>query len=171
VTIVSARTARQFSAALGCLYASPSREMLDRATAEAIDALFPGRPHTERADWADWLCKPETLARDDGYPKNMPALLLLELLQPHVRRCQCRLAARPDHGTAPANIQHPPTGLTSREDEVLKRIALGETDAEIGRGLGISPKTVGKHVEHILHKFGVETRTGAVIYMHSPPDP
>ncbi len=58
--------------------------------------------------------------------------------------------------------------LTPRECEVLMRVGFGETDTEIGRVLGISPKTVSKHVEHILHKLGVETRTAAVVHMLSP---
>jgi len=51
--------------------------------------------------------------------------------------------------------------LTRREQEVLQRIALGETDATIGRTLGITSKTASKHVENILRKLGVETRTAA----------
>ena len=54
--------------------------------------------------------------------------------------------------------------LTRREGEVLQRIALGETDAAIGRALGISPKTASKHVENILRKLGVETRTAAAVF-------
>ena len=50
-----------------------------------------------------------------------------------------------------------------REQEVLHRIALGETDAAIGLALGISPKTASKHVENILRKLGVETRTAAAV--------
>jgi DNA-binding NarL/FixJ family response regulator len=53
--------------------------------------------------------------------------------------------------------------LTRREKEVLHRISLGETDAGIGSALGISPKTASKHVENILRKLGVETRTAAAL--------
>lgn len=52
--------------------------------------------------------------------------------------------------------------LTHREREVLQHVALGETDAAIGRALAIAPKTASKHVENILRKLGVETRTAAV---------
>lgn len=51
--------------------------------------------------------------------------------------------------------------LSVRERGVLRRITLGETDAEAGRELGISTRTVGKHIENILAKLGVETRTAA----------
>ena len=55
--------------------------------------------------------------------------------------------------------------LTRREQEVLRRIALGETDAVIGQTLGIAPKTASKHVENILRKLGVETRTAAALQL------
>ena len=51
--------------------------------------------------------------------------------------------------------------LTRRESEVLSYVAFGKTDREIGIILGISPRTVSKHVEHILEELGVETRTAA----------
>lgn len=54
-------------------------------------------------------------------------------------------------------------GLTPRECEVLVWAARGKRDSEIARILGIAPKTVGKHIEHILKKLAVETRTGAAI--------
>ncbi len=51
--------------------------------------------------------------------------------------------------------------LTPRETEVLSWIAKGKTDREIGDILGISPRTVNKHLEHTFTKLGVETRTAA----------
>ena len=53
-------------------------------------------------------------------------------------------------------------GLSRREAEVLNWIADGKTDEVIGMMLGISTRTVQKHVEHIFHKLAVETRTAAV---------
>jgi len=52
-------------------------------------------------------------------------------------------------------------GLTLREAEVLYWAAMGKTNRDIGDILGSSPRTVTKHMEHILHKMGVETRTAA----------
>ena len=51
--------------------------------------------------------------------------------------------------------------LTRRESEVLAYVAVGKTNPEIGTILGISSRTVSKHVEHILERLGVETRTAA----------
>jgi DNA-binding CsgD family transcriptional regulator/PAS domain-containing protein len=52
-------------------------------------------------------------------------------------------------------------GLTPREAEVLAWIAQGKTNAEIGVLLGTSPRTIDKHVERVLTKLRVESRTAA----------
>ena len=52
--------------------------------------------------------------------------------------------------------------LTPRETEVLSWLAKGKTNRDIGDILGMSPRTVNKHLEHIFEKLGVETRTAAV---------
>ena len=52
-------------------------------------------------------------------------------------------------------------GLTPREAEVLRWVAAGKTNREIGLILSLSPRTVTKHLEHIFAKLGVETRTAA----------
>ena len=52
--------------------------------------------------------------------------------------------------------------LTAREREVLQWLSGGKTDRDIGEILGISPRTVHKHLQRIYEKLGVETRTAAV---------
>jgi DNA-binding CsgD family transcriptional regulator len=54
-------------------------------------------------------------------------------------------------------------GLTPRESEVLAWVAKGKTNAEVGRILEMSNRTVQKHLEHIYQKLGVETRTTATV--------
>jgi len=51
--------------------------------------------------------------------------------------------------------------LTRRESEILAYVAIGKTNPEIAIVLGISSRTVSKHIEHILERLGVETRTAA----------
>jgi DNA-binding CsgD family transcriptional regulator len=51
--------------------------------------------------------------------------------------------------------------LTRRESEVLAYVAVGKTNPEIGIILGISSRTVSKHIEHILDGLSVDTRTAA----------
>jgi DNA-binding NarL/FixJ family response regulator len=51
--------------------------------------------------------------------------------------------------------------LTPRETDVLCWVAKGKTNRDIGEILGMSPRTVNKHLEHIFVKLGVETRAAA----------
>ncbi|MCD2188989.1 helix-turn-helix transcriptional regulator [Actinomycetospora soli] len=55
----------------------------------------------------------------------------------------------------------PPDGLTVRELHVLAALADGLSNAQIGRRCGISARTVGTHVEHILMKTGTRNRAEA----------
>jgi DNA-binding CsgD family transcriptional regulator len=52
-------------------------------------------------------------------------------------------------------------GLTRREIEVLTLLARGASNPAIARELHVSPRTIATHVEHILEKLGVSTRTAA----------
>lgn len=54
-------------------------------------------------------------------------------------------------------------GLSPREAEVLALVAEGRTNAEVARLLFASPRTIGKHLEHIYRKLGVENRSAAVL--------
>jgi two-component system, NarL family, nitrate/nitrite response regulator NarL len=55
-----------------------------------------------------------------------------------------------------------PRRLTRRELDVLSLLVEGLSQPEIAERLFISPKTVGKHIEHILPKLGVHNRAQAV---------
>jgi HD-GYP domain-containing protein (c-di-GMP phosphodiesterase class II) len=57
-----------------------------------------------------------------------------------------------------------PSGLTEREVEVLKLLALGLSNKEIAARLVISPKTVGTHVEHIYSKIDASSRATASLF-------
>lgn len=52
-------------------------------------------------------------------------------------------------------------GLTPRECDVMQWICEGKRDREIATILGLSARTVEKHVGHIFEKLAVETRTAA----------
>ena len=57
-----------------------------------------------------------------------------------------------------------PAGLTEREVEVLRLIARGASNKVAAEQLGLSPKTVGHHVQHVYSKIGVSTRAGAALF-------
>jgi DNA-binding NarL/FixJ family response regulator len=51
--------------------------------------------------------------------------------------------------------------LTEREAEVLLWISRGKANREISEILGISPRTVNKHLEQVFEKMGIENRASA----------
>ena len=59
-------------------------------------------------------------------------------------------------------VRTPRTSLTPRELEVLKLVASGSSNREIGRTLLLSEATVKSHLVHIYDKLGVRSRTSAV---------
>jgi two-component system, NarL family, nitrate/nitrite response regulator NarL len=62
----------------------------------------------------------------------------------------------------PRLTQDDPFGLTRREREVLSLLVDGLTQVDIADRLYLSPKTVGTHIQRILGKMGVNSRTQAV---------
>ena len=57
-----------------------------------------------------------------------------------------------------------PAGLTNREVEVLRLLALGLSNRDVAARLVLSPKTVGAHVEHIYAKTGASNRATAGLF-------
>ena len=57
-----------------------------------------------------------------------------------------------------------PAGLTPREVDVLRLLARGLSNKEIGARLVISPKTAGSHIEHIYAKIDASSRAAASLY-------
>jgi DNA-binding CsgD family transcriptional regulator len=81
---------------------------------------------------------------------------IVELMRPSLIRVQRAAYAR-RHGKEDAAAR-----LTPREQEVLAWIARGKTSRQIAGILCVSPHTVRKHIEHILGKLDVSTRSAAV---------
>lgn len=61
--------------------------------------------------------------------------------------------------------------LTDRESEVLLWLARGKGNAEIAIILGISPRTINKHLEQVFRKLSVENRTSAAVMALKKLDP
>ena len=58
---------------------------------------------------------------------------------------------------------HDPDELTQREGQVLRRLALGESNRVIAAALGVSEETVKTHVANVLSKLQVENRAQAAV--------
>lgn len=86
---------------------------------------------------------------------------LLDLLRGPLGRCRARLRTR--HG---ASTGADGARLTVREAQVLEQVALGRTNAAIGRSINCSPRTVSKHLENIYKKLSVANRAAAVAHTH-----
>lgn len=104
----------------------------------------------------DYVTKPlktdEVLARVAAHLRTARELQAARRLP--VNRPQARTAL----DLAPLSSRYQ---LTGREVEVLHWVACGKTNRDIGDILGLSPRTVNKHLEHVYVKLGVETRTAA----------
>ena len=76
-----------------------------------------------------------------------------------------RVAVRLDgiQAQPPPSPQYP-GGLSQREVEILRLVAVGKTDREIAEELFISFRTVGNHVRNILNKTNTINRTEAATY-------
>jgi DNA-binding NarL/FixJ family response regulator len=84
------------------------------------------------------------------------------LLSPSVA---AKLLDRVRESPAPPSIPDATqASLTDRELEVLKLLASGMDNADIGRSLFISPSTVKNHISSILLKLQIENRIQAAVY-------
>lgn len=78
-----------------------------------------------------------------------------------------RLASRFNYLEAPAGMApRYPAGLSEREVEVLRHMAMGRTNQQIADALSISRFTVIRHATNIYAKIGATNRTDAASYAH-----
>ncbi len=89
------------------------------------------------------------------------------LIYPSVARRVLDEFGRLRVGAAPADDDQGYSDLTPREREVLKLIASGRANKEIGTELGISERTVKTHISNIFSKLQLTDRTQAALYVHN----
>jgi DNA-binding NarL/FixJ family response regulator len=109
-----------------------------------------------------WLC--------DGISGGQPPTFIVdqsgERLRVHFLCCEsdsvCLLLERSPKVSAASGVR---STLTERQTEVLSWVARGKTNAEIGKILSLKTKTIGKYLERIFPKLGVENRTAAASFV------
>jgi DNA-binding CsgD family transcriptional regulator/tetratricopeptide (TPR) repeat protein len=128
-----------------------------------------GRAATARTSWQRLRCPYEAaLALADGGTEEGLRQSFGELEQLGMHAVAARVARRlreagvraVPRGRRPSTRAHP-AGLTMREAEILRLLGEGLRNADIGKKLFISAKTVDHHVSAILGKLGVNSRAAA----------
>ena len=116
------------------------------AAADVLAALGESRPHRPAFD-------------DRHAVKELRAMVEQGALD--ARAVQAVLEGR---GVVPARKAAWPGGLSDREVEVVRLVAVGRTNKEIGALLGMSARTAQKHVMNVYDKLGLESRAGLALY-------
>lgn len=123
-----------------------------------------GDLHPVRARVAEWLGRHDRTSAGESFTVKLPDSRNLQLsyLGPigpdeHL----FRLVSETGADLQATLRQH--FGLTLRESEVLLWISRGKSNRDIGDVLGLSPRTVNKHLEQIYVKLGVENRASAAV--------
>jgi DNA-binding CsgD family transcriptional regulator len=114
--------------------------------------------------WIQWLEQLQSGADPAGTPAPPTSLQDDQLRLQFIAKLRpdeflLRLAKNPG-SDSPAEFSRD-FGLTNREGEVLSWLSKGKTNRDIAQILGLSPRTVDKHLEQIYSKLGVENRTAA----------
>jgi len=114
----------------------------------------------------DWLAREESVssARLDPFALNPGGELTLQMqylgsVGPDEYLFRMTTSDHPNQ----TDVLQAHFGLTAREADVLSWIAKGKANRDIGEILGLSPRTVNKHLEQIYQKLGVENRASAAV--------
>jgi DNA-binding NarL/FixJ family response regulator len=124
----------------------------------AAAVAMPGFPFTTPGRWSEMLAaRREALGVVANVP---PATPLGEAVKRSIEAAEAILSA--GEASLARNVDNP-AGLSLRELEVLKLIALGKSNKEIGDQLFLSVRTVEKHVANIFGKAAISGRAEATL--------
>jgi DNA-binding response OmpR family regulator len=104
------------------------------------------------------------LGADDYVTKPFGVVELMARIAAHLRRSSHGDAAQ-SNGSLPDDVLQSRYGLTERQVEVARLLAVGRSNAEIAEALGLSTFTARNHTEQVLFKLGASTRArvGAIL--------
>jgi DNA-binding CsgD family transcriptional regulator len=145
-------------------------EQAKRWIAQYCRTPFPAAPDRLPDCFSEWYQRQlaavaqQTLApspRDPLIVEKNARQLLVQLIPDHFRDEHLLLLSEKGSQATWSSLAE--YGLTPRELEVLAWVTKGKTNPEIAQILGMSARTVQKHLEHVYQKLGVETRTNATV--------
>lgn len=108
------------------------------------------------SEWLDSALRSNEATRDLG---RLGRLLARNMGQGSLGESMLLLTLTPPDSAGAQRLRD--IALTPRETEVLSWLAKGKTNRDIADILGMSHRTVNKHLEHVFEKLGVETRSAA----------
>ena len=117
------------------------------AVADAFDAMTHARPHRDALS-------------PDAAAERLHADVRTGRLDPEATSAILASVGQVDRTSRPPL----PAGLTDREVEVLRKMAAGLSNREVGELLSISPRTAEHHVQHVYAKIGVSSRAAAALF-------
>jgi DNA-binding CsgD family transcriptional regulator len=136
------------------------REITERGQ-ELLERYF-GRGESLPPELSTWVesclegrASPDALTEDQRYVFSGPETCLEVRL---IRGTGLSLLTLQERPRLDPETQLP---LSQREEEVLRLLTQGKSNRAIAEALHTSPRTVGKHLEHIYAKLGVTSRTAA----------
>ncbi len=135
-----------------------SPERMSAHAQELLEQFYgPSETSSLPADIRDWLERQEAPASPFLHQGVGRSLVVRRVND--AERAVLFLSSKSD-GLAPQDARQ--LGLTGREAEIVALLTEGMTSKRIGAVLGISPRTVDKHVATVLDKLGVRSRLEAV---------
>jgi len=140
-------------------WSTPQCAQLLDAVPQGIDAV-----HLVGSQLGEWLQNEAALSGADPFSVTLPGNLVLQLAYlGGVGKDEYLFRMTAENHPNQDRILGQHFGLTAREAEVLVWIARGKSNRDIGEILGLSPRTVNKHLEQIYVKLGVENRASAAV--------
>ena len=150
-----------------------ARQRLAWQSPQAVRWLADFLPGKSPEDQMRWL-HAASQAEDEAMPidKGDQTLVAKRVGTVGLGEVMWLLSVRKSDAPAPSRLAS--AALTPREVEVLSWVSKGKTNRDVAEILGMSPRTVNKHLEHVFEKLGVETRSAAaalasIAFSSSPP--
>ena len=140
---------------------------------KAIEAFREKLPELKVVVYSGWdnptyVARAASIGCNDFVPKSKPVESLLQAVHNvanNVALSEDSLIVQTQSKMRrPRQVYDHDVPLTNREMQVLRHIAMGLSNREIGKSLEISVETVKEHVQNILRKLDVNDRTQAAVW-------